>query len=132
MSRKARQSNTFVERPLDRLQVWYQQRCDGEWEHRFGIRIETLDNPGWMVRIDVSHTPLWESPFERIEQHRSDEDWIVLELRPGSGGGDPNPKLRHFVGAGGVRNLDEIVEKFLGWAIATSDGSSSASAASPR
>ena len=27
------------------LQSWYQSQCDGDWEHEFGIRIETLDNP---------------------------------------------------------------------------------------
>ena len=37
---------------LLRLQRWYVSRCDGEWEHGMGVRIETLDNPGWQVVID--------------------------------------------------------------------------------
>jgi hypothetical protein len=28
------------------LEAWYASRCDGEWEHGYGISIETLDNPG--------------------------------------------------------------------------------------
>lgn len=30
---------------------WYVSHCDGEWEHGYGITIETLDNPGWAVNI---------------------------------------------------------------------------------
>jgi Immunity protein 53 len=38
--------------PFDRLQVWYLAQCDGDWEHRHGVTIGTLDNPGWSLRID--------------------------------------------------------------------------------
>jgi hypothetical protein len=27
------------------LEQWYQQQCDDEWEHHYGVTIETLDNP---------------------------------------------------------------------------------------
>lgn len=26
------------------LQMWYVAQCDDEWEHAYGIKIETLDN----------------------------------------------------------------------------------------
>lgn len=29
------------------LQKWYKSQCDGDWEHEYGIKIETVDNPGW-------------------------------------------------------------------------------------
>ncbi|MFE2849501.1 Imm53 family immunity protein, partial [Streptomyces scopuliridis] len=32
---------------LDWLQNWYTQQCDGDWEHEWGVKIATLDNPGW-------------------------------------------------------------------------------------
>jgi hypothetical protein len=35
---------------LNELQVWYGAQCNGSWEHTYGIKIETLDNPGWMQR----------------------------------------------------------------------------------
>lgn len=41
---------------IDRIQSWFAERCNGEWEHEFGITIETLDNPGWRVRIDLAGT----------------------------------------------------------------------------
>ena len=36
---------------LEALQHWYESQCDGDWEHEFGVKIGTLDNPGWMVDI---------------------------------------------------------------------------------
>jgi hypothetical protein len=30
------------------LQAWYAEQCDGDWEHQFGVSVETLDNPGWV------------------------------------------------------------------------------------
>jgi hypothetical protein len=35
------------------LEQWYQEQCDGDWEHHCGVTIETLDNPGWLVQGDV-------------------------------------------------------------------------------
>jgi hypothetical protein len=43
---------------LAQLQRWYSEQCDGEWEQSFGVVIESLDNPGWRVRVDVDGTPL--------------------------------------------------------------------------
>lgn len=40
------------------LQDWYIQNCDGDWEHCYGIKIETLDNPGWCIDIDLIGTNL--------------------------------------------------------------------------
>jgi hypothetical protein len=37
---------------IDDVQVldeWYQKRGDGMWEHRFGVCIESCDNPGWQI-----------------------------------------------------------------------------------
>jgi hypothetical protein len=83
------------------LEDWFSAQCDEDWEHSFGISIETLDNPGWSVEIDLVDTP-WADisiPFSRSE--RSDSDWIQIEVREGK-----------FVGGGGVRNLNEILRKF--------------------
>ena len=43
---------------LEWLQDWYLKQCDGGWEHEYGIKIETLDNPGWKVIIDLAYTEL--------------------------------------------------------------------------
>ncbi|HEY0134050.1 MAG TPA: Imm53 family immunity protein, partial [Nannocystis sp.] len=58
---------------MRRLQTWYASMCDGDWEHRFGVRITTLDNPGWHVRIDILETGLEIDEFVAVRVDRSDE-----------------------------------------------------------
>jgi Immunity protein 53 len=87
---------------LVRLQEWYRSQCDGDWEHSYGVKIETLDNPGWLVTIDLTDTA-WERlsrPQEIVQ--RSDADWVQSEIAEGK-----------FVGCGGVGNLEEVLELFL-------------------
>jgi Immunity protein 53 len=38
------------------LEDWYETQCDGDWEHQHGLKIDTLDNPGWQVQIDLDGT----------------------------------------------------------------------------
>lgn len=60
------------------LMDWYLRQCDGEWEHVFGVRIETLDNPGWRLSIALRETSLHGRPFARIEHGtlaRDLEEW---------------------------------------------------------
>ena len=40
------------------LQNWYHSNCDGGWEHLYGVKIDTLDNPGWSVAIDLEDTEI--------------------------------------------------------------------------
>ncbi|GAB2811337.1 immunity 53 family protein [Lentzea nigeriaca] len=56
------------------FQRWYAERCNGDWEHEFGVEIKTLDNPGWHVVADLVDTDLEGRTFEKSE----DEDgrWI--------------------------------------------------------
>ena len=32
---------------------WYKTNCDGDWEHSYGITLQTLDNPGWHLTVDL-------------------------------------------------------------------------------
>lgn len=41
---------------IQELERWYIEQCNGDWEHEFGIKIDTLDNPGWMIKIDLADT----------------------------------------------------------------------------
>lgn len=86
------------------LMTWYQKQCDGYWEHGHGITIETLDNPGWLVRIDIGDTALENTPMEPVKRERSDKDWIVCEVRHGQ-----------FQGQGDSQKLLEILQVFRNW-----------------
>ena len=89
---------------VDWLQNWYRSQCDGEWEHSYGIKIETLDNPGWIVTIDLLETELEVYKFKEISVKRFDDDWIDCLVKNGK-----------FRGAGGSLNLLEILHIFKEW-----------------
>jgi hypothetical protein len=65
---------------LDQLSNWYLERCNGSWEHISGIEINTLDNPGWTVEIDLTGTELENKSFLKIQLLGEDRDWLVCEV----------------------------------------------------
>ena len=90
--------------PLIWLQNWYTSQCNEEWEHRYGIDIKTLDNPGWLIIIDLLGTELENCKFDEVLIQRSDNNWI-----------DCIVKNQKFQGAGGSFNLLEILNIFRDW-----------------
>lgn len=92
---------------LHRLQQWYHHHCNGDWEHQSGIKIDTLDNPGWSITINLEDTEFENQVFESISIDRSEEDWIVCRL---------NEKAKIFEGFGGPFNLIELLSIVLNWA----------------
>ena len=64
---------------LEWLEQWYVSHCDGNWEHQYGVRVDTLDNPGWSVQIDVGGDL---NSFERIRWERGSE-WLRAWLEDG-------------------------------------------------
>lgn len=91
---------------LKAIQEWYRAQCNGSWEHQFGVNIQTLDNPGWLVRIDLSGTPLLKKEFKEIvrKDKRSRDNWMECRVEAGT-----------FTGAGGPLMLSEILQTFLNW-----------------
>ncbi|EFL33234.1 conserved hypothetical protein [Streptomyces viridochromogenes DSM 40736] len=65
---------------LSWLEQWYRAQCDGDWEHEWGVRIATLDNPGWTVAIGLEETTLSGQPYERTDIRRSDSDWVMATV----------------------------------------------------
>lgn len=57
------------------LQNWYQSQCNGDWEHQYGVSINTLDNPGWSLKVDIYNTDLegLEIDYQVIE--KDENDW---------------------------------------------------------
>lgn len=90
---------------LARIERWYASCCDGTWEHGFGLRIETIDNPGWRIDIDLRGTPLFRQPYDELSIDRSGADWLRCRVR--------NDR---FEGFGGPGNLKELIDRFLAWA----------------
>jgi hypothetical protein len=96
---------------LERLQNWFTAHCDGEREHQHGIKIESCDNPGWWVKIDLVGTPLHSQAFPPIRENVDEADfqlgarWICCRV---------TDDIWH--GAGDETKLPLILQSFLDWA----------------
>jgi Immunity protein 53 len=87
---------------IDLLCGWYKSNCNDSWEHQFGVTIESLDNPGWTLRVDIEDTKFSTREFGALKISRSGDDRLDCRIESGQ-----------FVAFGGVGNLTEIIEVFL-------------------
>ena len=90
---------------LEWLQRWYESHCDGDWEHSWGIKVETLDNPGWYLTINLEGTALEGRSFDWIKAEARDTDWVHYRA-----------EANRFEAAGGPRNLTAMLGAFRDWA----------------
>jgi hypothetical protein len=70
------------------------------------VSIDTLDNPGWLVKIDLAETALESRPF-KTKTHGNpgtSESWVNCKVEG-----------KQFVGAGGIGNLVEVLDIFITW-----------------
>lgn len=98
-----------------RLSEWYRSQCDGYWEHKYGVSIGTLDNPGWCVCIDLTGTDYQidlfkpyekESPVPENEWEPVQEDWVICSL---------SEDRTQFIAHGDERKLEFILQYFLNY-----------------
>jgi hypothetical protein len=83
------------------LQQWYLSNCAGEWEHQYGVHMETLDNPGWTVRINLRGTRWEDLQMQTLWREDSEHDWVHCSI-----------SKKEFNGAGGPENLEELIQTF--------------------
>jgi len=95
------------------LMRWYLAECNGDWEHSYGVKIDTLDNPGWSLKIDLEETDLHRRPFTKVEHGEPTDDleewrslgsWWVADVR-----GD------RFEAACGPLDLPATIQIFRDW-----------------
>ena len=97
------------------IQDWYRSQCDGDWEHTYGIHLETLDNPGWTLRIDligtdqenIAFNPVSHNVGEHSDPH--EVDWFTCHVKDGS-----------WHGSGGPEGLETLISIFRTWINQTS------------
>lgn len=87
------------------LQKWYQDHCNGDWEHSYGIHLGTIDNPGWSFTVNVQDTELENKNFQETYIERSEHNWISCVVNNHT-----------FNGACGPTNLPEVLKLFRSWA----------------
>jgi hypothetical protein len=90
---------------ISKLCRWYERQCVNDWHEDFGVKIDTLDNPGWSLMVDLKGTALERKSFQEVETDRTDIDWVRAR-RSGN----------TFEAFGGPGNLNEMIESFLNWA----------------
>ncbi len=88
------------------LQQWFQDYCNGDWEHGSGIQLRTTSNPGWSLTINVEDTQLEYTNFQQIKIDQSEQNWIFCEV-----------KNLKFEARCGVENLTEVLRVFRHWVI---------------
>lgn len=85
---------------IEIITKWYQIKCDGQWEHEYGIEIKNIDNPGWCIQIKEDEKKL---PFT-YEVEFSDENWVHIKATE-----------YNFSAYGGPINLNELLEQAAKW-----------------
>lgn len=96
---------------LLQLQAWFAAQCHDDWEHQHGIHIQTLDNPGWLVEIDLAGTALQDRAFRTLtygvdaQHHPQSQRWFDCAVHATT-----------WRGAGDVTQLARLLALFLDWA----------------
>ena len=93
---------------LTRLQNWYLTNCDGDWEHSYGISINTLANPGWTMKIDLADTCLQDLQYNK-QIDNGTFNWLFIKVADKvlEASGDPS-KLTTIL----TIFLDEIIPNY--------------------
>lgn len=68
---------------LQWLELWYTGQCDGSWEHEYGITIETLDNPGWRISMNMNDTPWENKEFAPVNLGMNLKSFITIKKENG-------------------------------------------------
>jgi hypothetical protein len=99
------------------LMDWYLSQCNDDWEHQYGVSIDTLDNPGWSLTVDLNETPLAGRPFTPIYENVAEADalpgldadvgWMIAKVE--------DNKFKAF---GGPRDLPRLIQAFRVWVAA--------------
>lgn len=86
-------AGSMIDDNLNWLSQWYLSQCDNDWEHSYGVKIDTLDNPGWSLKIELTDTSLEGRAFDRVAHGEPSDDleewqrtgsWWVATVQGGS------------------------------------------------
>ena len=82
------------------------------WESDRGITVETLDNPGWRVVVDLTGTELENVSFEEFVVERLEDDWVHARVVETS----ETVVRRRFEVFCGPKSLTEALDIVRDWA----------------
>ena len=103
LDNRPKQNLTLYENPpLLKLSNWYRSNCNGDWEYDYGIKIETLDNPGWRVEIEFAGTDLFAKDVAWSLTELSGDDWFGFKVEDGT-----------YIASGDPSKLEFLIEHFF-------------------
>ena len=107
---------------LEWLDNWYQQQCNGVWEHRQGMRLEPLESPGslanprsldnpdpvekpgWQLTINLAGTSAVNARPQQLRLDTRGGGWLACSIAG-----------ECFEGSGDPRKLEQIIGVFRRW-----------------
>jgi hypothetical protein len=92
------------------LNIWIKKHWVQNNKNKNLIKIGTLDNPGWCIKINIIGTELENKNFKDLELNRDENNWLFCRVKNGI-----------FEGFGGINNLMELIHVFQKWTINISD-----------
>lgn len=88
------------------IEDWFKNQCDGNWEHSNRILIESLDNPGWSIQIDLADTLVSELNIEYNLFETNDNDWYGFSVKDSLFHAIGDPYKLEFL----LRKFKELIE----------------------
>ncbi|EMN43445.1 Imm53 family immunity protein [Leptospira weilii] len=83
------------------LMKWYESQCDGDWEHEYGLKINTNKDQTWQVEIDIRFTELHDFELDTALEQKGTSNWYSFSIKDG-----------RFLAEGDSKKLRTILEKF--------------------
>lgn len=71
----------MIEDDVNFLEKFYRRHCNDEWEHLYGITIQTSDNPGWLITVsDPEFYEFLRSKGEKLTKEIQNQFKIQISL----------------------------------------------------
>ena len=83
------------------LSKWFDSQCDGSWEHSNRLIIESIDNPGWNIQIDLQDTELENLEIKWTLVENNENDWYGFKVQNS-----------RFSASGDTSKLELLITKF--------------------
>jgi hypothetical protein len=101
---------------IEWLMTWYLSNCNDDWEHLHGVKIDTIDNPGWTLTVDLTGTALADRKFSRVDHDIKNAD---QDLESNSPWWSCYVENFQFHAACGPKDLVSVLAIFRAWASET-------------
>ena len=88
------------------IENWFKEHCDGDWEHSNGIVIESSDNPGWIVKIDLTNTPIETLSVPYELQELDEGNWYGISVKDSVYNAVGDPSKLEFL----LNRFKELIE----------------------